>query len=624
MKYLLLNICILLFLFSCGNDRPQKEKKLEALTQIDSSSLKIQYNYTARHRKNEKYDSLLIESKKLKQLSIEKNNFYYLAQSEYLIGIHHFYKDNNDSAYHYFNQARAQYLRINDSIGINRMMRSMALVQTKVGDFEGAKQSSLGSLDYVPQKDSEQIKSDIYVVLGYTALVQKEYETAIDWYGKVSGDSVKHVTKLSALSNKVYTFIELGEKSPQYYHKAQTLLDSLLQDKYSLTKANLFASALDYTALIHLKKHPTRPDSGLFFQALRIRKTNRDKPGLLNSYESLCKYYSHSNNRNVVVYADSMYQVASKLNDHRKRLVALKFKIEYDQLSKVPNHAIQYKELRDSMDEVRNQSIIQFAKIRFEINEKRKENSRLKTELAQKEVKIERNKNILFMVLILVALLTIGIVYYHRMQMIKNQKKLIEEIQKAEQKLSNKVHDELANTLYQTISFVDGNETIQNKEVKESLIEKLDQVYKLSRDISRESQAIKTNKYYPQEIFSLISYYKTETTNIILVGFQEEPWLEISDEIKLHFYKILLELLTNMRKHSHSTLVSLKFEFFPNKLDFTYSDNGVGAKIDESTPINGLKNIESRIDFIKAKGSILPSQRGFKFFISIPIETIHK
>jgi signal transduction histidine kinase len=622
MKYQLLYIFLLLFIFSCKKDIPENTAIRVSEINLDSSYLKVNFKAVKNFRKFNQLDSVHFYSKKLERLSEEKSNDYYLGESQYFHGYYHYYKNQIDSSYYYFNRSRNFFTRIEDSIGIVKSMRAMSLAQTKVGDYDGAKQTSLATLYFIPHKNSSQTKSEIYLVLGYTATVQKDHQTAIDFYEKALSESINTKSKYGVLNNMVHNYLALGEKSPHYYKKASTILNTLQKDTYELVKANLLSSTLDNLGYIEWKTNPNfnSNENTLMMEALALRKRDKDQMGILFSYSNLSEFYAQTNRTKALKYADSLYTIATLLHDHPHQLEALKHKIELDDVKKAKKHAIRYKTLRDSLEEVREKNIAQFAKIRFEITEKRKENTRLKAELIENNLKIKRNKNISYLIIIFVVFSTIFLIYLYRLQLIKNQKKLTDEIQKAEQKLSSKVHDELANSLYQTISYVDNIESIENDSVKEKLIEKLDNVYKLSRDISRESQSIKTNEFYPQEIFSLISYYKTDTTNIILVGFEEEPWKNIPEMVKLHFYKILQELLTNMRKHSQSSLVSLKFEFSTNKLEFTYSDNGVGMDSEGLTPSNGLRNIASRVDIIKGKGQILPSTRGFKFSLNIPLD----
>jgi signal transduction histidine kinase len=96
--------------------------------------------------------------------------------------------------------------------------------------------------------------------------------------------------------------------------------------------------------------------------------------------------------------------------------------------------------------------------------------------------------------------------------------------------------------------------------------------------------------------------------------------VSIESNTKITVYRVLQELLVNMKKHSQCSLVVLTFKKNENKLQIDYSDNGIGATIEELNLKNGLRNVENRIQAIK--GTITfdsKSDKGFKVYITFPI-----
>lgn len=621
MKYIFYFLFLFIILIGCNSDSDKKSIQLqESRKSLDSSTLKILHNSIKKQRRLHQLDSLRVYAIELENLSLEKSNEYYHAESNYYQGYYQYENHKVDSSYYYFNKARSGFQKIHDSLGIIKSKRGIALSQTMVGDYLGAKQTSLSILKFIPKNDYSLVKSEVFLILGFTSTIQKNYQQALDYYDQALKDSIAEKSKLEVLNNMVHNHIMLGEKDAKHYDAASKILDELESNTYGLIKAKILTDFLDNKGYLLFKLNQHEEALVYMTEALNMRKKENSLYGMMFSYQSLMEYYEKKNPSKSIQYADSLYNISTQLNYYQSRLQALQYKMKLIPTNKVKDYVIEYKNLRDSIDEVREKSINKFAKIRFEITEKRNENDLLKTELIENEIILKRNKNIRTIIIIGIIFFILMLVYYYRHQFVKNQRKLSDEIQKAEQKLSSKVHDELANSIYLTISYIDNLKSIEDLSIKQKLIEKLDKVYKLSKDISRESQLIKTNHLYPKEIFSLISYYKTDSTNIILIGFEDQPWSKVSKLSKLHFYKILQELLTNMKKHSQSTLVSLKFEFLSNKIEFTYSDNGVGISNETYSPSNGLQNITNRLDIMKGKGEILPSSRGFKYFLSFPID----
>ncbi len=73
----------------------------------------------------------------------------------------------------------------------------------------------------------------------------------------------------------------------------------------------------------------------------------------------------------------------------------------------------------------------------------------------------------------------------------------------------------------------------------------------------------------------------------------------------LHIFRILQELLNNSIRHGKATEISIQFTTFGVQKTCTYIDNGIGfnsSTFDQSKGL-GMKNIESRINFLKGNFS---------------------
>ena len=94
----------------------------------------------------------------------------------------------------------------------------------------------------------------------------------------------------------------------------------------------------------------------------------------------------------------------------------------------------------------------------------------------------------------------------------------------------------------------------------------------------------------------------------------------MEDTKKFTVYRVLQELLVNMKKHSECSLAVITFKKIENKLQIDYSDNGLGAAFDKINLKNELLNVENRI--LAIKGTITfetKSNSGFRASISLPI-----
>jgi signal transduction histidine kinase len=73
-----------------------------------------------------------------------------------------------------------------------------------------------------------------------------------------------------------------------------------------------------------------------------------------------------------------------------------------------------------------------------------------------------------------------------------------------------------------------------------------------------------------------------------------------------------------MKKHSRCTLAIVGFETIGNKIEISYSDNGIGD-IDQYFLSKGLQNVENRIQAIKGTINFEPNDsKGFRLKILFP------
>ena len=96
----------------------------------------------------------------------------------------------------------------------------------------------------------------------------------------------------------------------------------------------------------------------------------------------------------------------------------------------------------------------------------------------------------------------------------------------------------------------------------------------------------------------MLSSFINEKRNVIIKNDNRIQWIKIAPEKKIAIFRVLQELLVNMKKHSQSTLVVIGFEAKEKNIEINYSDNGIGCS-EIGNLKNGLQNAENRIHTIK-------------------------
>jgi len=93
---------------------------------------------------------------------------------------------------------------------------------------------------------------------------------------------------------------------------------------------------------------------------------------------------------------------------------------------------------------------------------------------------------------------------------------------------------------------------------------------------------------------------KIQRTTGIEVTFKHETEQErFSAEVEITLFRIMQELFGNSIKHANASFIHLNLLVQHNQLLLTYQDNGSGFDLLETKNGSGLKNIQSRMDFIK-------------------------
>ncbi|GGG52276.1 tetratricopeptide repeat-containing sensor histidine kinase [Epilithonimonas arachidiradicis] len=534
--------------------------------------------------------------------TIEKKNF-----------TNHFYdiafelRDNGqiDSSFSYFYKAKDIFLQENDSFGVGKCLTNLAIIQENKGDYFGSQETSLSALHYFNNKDSLQYKylSINYNSLGIAAAKLKNYREAIRFYTQAlnfSSDLQDKALYQNNLGNS-YTNNKNYNQAINIYNDALKI-DNINGIIYSKTLTNLA-----FTKWLQNKNYNPIPE---FQKALNIRLKENDNWGLNSSYAHIADYYLRSNPDSAKIYAKKMLDVARQIKSPDDQIEALQKLITLENSQNSKHYFQVYQNLSDSLQTARNKAKNQFALIRYETEKNKADFLKAKAESTERQNKIiVRN----IIVISLFGLLIFAYFYYRRRQKILRQEKLLE-VKNTELKYSKKVHDKVANRIYQLMSQVENTEIID----KDSLLFGLENAYETSRDISYDNKEVNENQNFSEQLHKMLDSYSSGSVKLISNGNTEKLWESVNFQNKTEVYLILQELMTNMKKHSQANIVSIKFSKDNSRINISYTDNGIGIK--NLSPKNGLQNMENRINAIN--GTIIfdtETNNLLKINISFPV-----
>ena len=533
------------------------------------------------------------------------NNTYYQAIAHNKIGWYLNVKQEPIKAFTSYVKAIDLFAEIRDSLNIIKVSKRASFIQADQGDYDGAEFTIVNALKYGNAVKKISDLAWLYDILARVYRQRSLWDEAIRYHVKALQIEDSPVSRASLLNNYGLTLILAGN-----FEEAIVQLEIALGYGEAISKDTRLR-LLDHFAFAKAKLNDPTAIS-LLEEVLLSRKKANDIEGGYASNMHLSEIYKNRGKKEKSrFYAQEAYNLALKLNNPQAVIRALDLLIPVTKKSSILFE--EYVILSDSLKNAQNKAKFEFAKLRYDV-EKAEERESLALELqAASKLKEEiavRRRNWAFTALLGLGLLALVWILYQKE---RSKKQRLQDQYNTEKRLAKKLHDELANEIYLVMSQLESDTTTPQ------VAEKLDHIYKMSRDLSRETQPILTDSTFPEALSMSLQTYTTNHRKLILRGLESVEWDLIAPAKKVEIYRVLQELMTNMRKHSKASFIALVFKHEQNILTINYSDNGVGTALSPEKRNAGLNNIESRMDSVN--GQIIfesTINEGFRAALTIP------
>lgn len=501
--------------------------------------------------------------------------------------------------YFHYAQQKETFLQQADTIAAVDAMRLMAIAAFKLGNLNDSEIQSVEGLQLLTKFKSQpkQVPNrlmGIYNQLGKIYEEKELFATAKAYFNDAlriaatTGDSITILNNRANI-NRAQEYFEVAEKDyQQIISIAKAIGDTLALARTINNYGGLLTDQNRSEAL------------PMLLEGLRLRQLKNSKEGIFGSYRHLVYYYQAQNNaEEALAYARQCLTTAKQLNSsaYIKEAYGLLVELNNDEAVKG------YKQITDSINDANREAQNLFAAMRFDVNQEKLNRQRAEL-LLEKE---RRNKQTTILLAVLIGLIFILIILYIliRIKQIKQR-----EVFATESRISKKVHDEVANEVYQLMVKMQLAE-----DTSDVLLDDLESIYNRSRDISKEYNSLDTTLNFSEVLTDLISSYQTNNLRIINRNISKHHWELMSQDKKNAVYRVVQELMTNMKKHSQATLVAISVSQKGKKTELKYSDNGVGSQLKKH---NGLQNVENRI--FALNGTVtFDSQPGKGFQVKIVV-----
>lgn len=510
-----------------------------------------------------------------------------------------------DSAFNHYSKARILYASEKDSLRTAYPMLRMAQIQYSKGDYSGSEATSTEALPYILASQDTTFKREFYNLLGMSHRKLYNYDKAMKYYLKAKAITIDSISKCIILNNIANIYVDKRD-----YKKGLNIYTKLEKSDTVIASPKRMAMVFHNIGDVYrLEKKTIAVD--YFKKAIFIRSKIKDLNGLMSSYNKMAEYYQNVDNDLSKQFANKAYEIADKLKVPEEKLEALKIMISIYSGNISKKYALDYVILKDSVDKIKQMTKNEFAMSKYD--------SKYNLERLEKEKIESEKKTFRIRIIIGISLLIIIIlILISRINKLKHKKEKIQEVYVTETRISKKIHDELANDVFNTMNFVE-NQDFSNPEQHQKLIHSLDHIYNKTRDISRENNNIDTGENFDKALKEMLSDYNTPQVSIIIINYDAINWKSVTDHKKIALYRVLQEIMVNMKKHSNASSVVIRFDIIGKKIIIQYTDNGVGIDKNHINYKNGLQNAENRILTISGNISFgTVNDKGLKITITIP------
>ncbi len=511
-------------------------------------------------------------------------------------------KNEYDSAFYYLDKGKELFLRRNDSFGVGKSLVNMAITQENAGDNFGSIETSLLASKFFKEKDTahHSFLSCNYNNLGVASNNLKNYKDSKQFYDKAFLFTKDPIDKLM-LSNNIAIVFHNEKK----YGKAVAIYKKLID---SIGPKSEFYPKL----LLNFSRSKWYEDNNYdpvknYLLAERLSNAQNDDWNKDAAYAYLSSYYLNKNADSAIFYAKKMLVLAKKLKYPVDELEALQTLIKLSDGASTQEYFDTYSRIQDSLVNSQNKAKNQFALIRFESEKAKSENVILQKEREINQSSITRQKIIIWALVIIAAIVTFFVSIWTK----KRKEKLILEannkLQYQRLNFSKKVHDVVANGIYEVMTTIENQKDIPT----EKILDKLELMYEKSRDLSYNNS---NQQEFNERVSGLINSFDNDKTKIIIIGNEADFWEGLNQSTKEELFQVIRELLVNMKKHSRASQVILRFVHENNIYDIRYTDNGIGLTEDFEEK-NGFENMRSRLKEINAKLEIEERISGLRLSI---------
>ena len=576
----------------------------------------------------------------------EKSNFKRgLCQAYNNMGIIYDQKGQTDSALFYYNIS----LKLSQKIGnFNRQaaaLSNIGYVYWSQGNYDKALDYTLKALAIYDTGSNYMSKA---ICIEHIAMIYhdlKDYPNSIKFHRlaiPIYQQANDELDIGNAYCNLALNYLESSKDSMVFYLKKAEVIFLKYEDHWALGHV--------YNNIGGVYIEMRKPDPALLYLA-KARKEHAsvsDERGMCSTQMSLGMAWLIKNKALIAKnYVDTAISMSIKMDMKESLAEAYHdYALVYAHLGvfdSVTKYLGKETWLRDSLFSGEKTKAIADMQTKYDTEKKDLEIAKHKAELEIKDKEAAIKNIIIFSIIGLVCLLCIVAYLFYNKKRIEQQAKLdleishqkeirtksiIETEEKERIRIAKDLHDgigQLLSAAKLNLSSLENKMILKDPADESAFKNALDLLDESVKEVRTVSHNMMPNTLLKMGLASAVKEFITKIqnspnlkVNLEIVGLNER----LEQEKESVLYRVIQEVVSNIIKHAHATVLTLQLIKHDQELSITIEDNGKGfdtSKINDFEGI-GLKNIISRVEFLNGTVHFDSTLgRGTNVIIEIPI-----
>ena len=384
--------------------------------------------------------------------------------------------------------------------------------------------------------------------------------------------------------------------------------------KLSIKYNNLLGLIVSNTCLGEIAYNQHEFEKGIphYLQSLELsKKINHqhfitlNKVGLMNTYNGLKQY------QKALDYGlDALSESKKQKNENTLYNIHKNLGYAYNGINNLKEayiHINTAHNIYKDMSKLDTKKAMNDVLIKYDTEKKERELTEIKLKEAQQSIKLNTRKIWIIGLLFSIGLLLIFAYNYfknqktrlNKLQEKQEQKRilaLVEGEEKERERLSNEIHDGMASTISAIKLQLEHINLESHTPDLKNVTTQLSDLHEEARRISHNLMPISLHQL---GLIDSISNYCIENstikTKITFVDTIQQP-IEIDSQTATILYRIVQELINNVKKYSKSNICFVQTSRQNSTLTISIEDEGIGFDLSKQSTTQGLKSITKRIE----------------------------